>query len=261
MASEVSISQFAYEYYKQGFAIIPVARSKKPLVRWEELQHRKPTSEEITAWWRRWPKANIGLLTGEINQLIVLDADGREGLATLRGKPLPPTPCARTGGGGLHYYFRHPGYPVQNFVRKLPGLDFRGDGGYVLAPPSLHPSGKRYEWVTGLALFEIELAPLPAWLVAILKPERPQGLSRSVEDWRKLVSEGVTEGQRNNSIAALAGHLLRKYVDPWVVLELCLAWNQVKCRPPLDDDEIVTTVDSVARLEAKRRQREARQDA
>jgi hypothetical protein len=79
------------------------------------------------------------------------------------------------------------------------------------------------------------------------------GAARLVEDWRRLVTEGVAEGARNTSIASLAGHLLRRYVDPYVVLELLLAWNRVKCRPPLPDEEVAATVNSVARLEAKRR--------
>jgi hypothetical protein len=157
-------------------------------------------------------------------------------------------------GKGAHYYFQHPGFEARNFVKKLPGLDFRGDGGYVLAPPSIHPSGRRYRWADCLSLKDVPLAPCPDWLLELIGPEMTQdGAPRPVEDWRRLVTEGVTEGARNNTIAALAGHLLRRNVDPYVVLELLLVWNRQKCRPPLDDTEVSITVNSIARAEARRR--------
>jgi hypothetical protein len=74
-----------------------------------------------------------------------------------------------------------------------------------------------------------------------------------VEDWRRLVHNKVYKGERNNTIASLAGHLFRKYVDPYIVLDLLLAWNRCHCVPPLSDDEVAQTVDSVAGLELRRR--------
>lgn len=78
-------------------------------------------------------------------------------------------------------------------------------------------------------------------------------MSRTVDDWRRLVAEGVEEGVRNNTIAALAGHLLKRDIDPFMCLDLLLAWNRAKCCPPLPDEEVVATVNSIARLEARRR--------
>lgn len=107
---------------------------------------------EVRAWWGRWPQANIGIATGMISRFIVLDVDvkggGDEALADyLEGKPaLPDTQIAITGSGGKHILFKHPGVKVPNKVRIAPGLDIRGDGGYIAAPPSLHISGKRYRW-------------------------------------------------------------------------------------------------------------------
>lgn len=241
-------------YRKRGFSVIPIRpRDKRPLVAWEEYQRRIASQEEIRNWWSRWPRANVGIVTGEVSNVIVLDVDGAEGEQTIKKNnlALPPTPCARTGGGGWHYYFRHPGGAVSNFAKKLPGLDLRGDGGLVVAPPSLHPSGRRYEWRIGIE--EAELANPPSWLLELAQPVAGRGLSRTVGDWRKLVGQGVTRGERNNAVAALAGHLLRRYVDPYVVLELLLVWNRVKCRPPLPDEEVAATVNSVARIEARRR--------
>lgn len=243
----------ALAYRARGFSVIPVGKNKKPLVEWAEYQDRLPTGAEIREWWRRWPGANVAIVTGRVSGVVVLDVDGPEAREALQGRPLPPTPCVLTGKG-THYYFQHPGFQARNFVKKLPGLDFRGDGGYVLAPPSLHPSGRRYRWAEYLSLKDVALAPCPEWLLELIGPAAGQdGAARPVEDWRRLVSEGVAEGARNNSIAALAGHLLRRGVDPYVVLDLLLAWNKQKCRPPLPDEEVVTTVNSVARAEARRR--------
>lgn len=115
---------------------------------------------QITTWWQMWPQANIGIATGVSSGLVVLDIDPRNGgdasLALLESivGPLPGTPVATTGGGGAHlYYERHPGWPTPsrtNAFPALPGIDIKADGGYVVAPPSVHASGARYAWA-GLA--------------------------------------------------------------------------------------------------------------
>lgn len=183
---------------------------------------------------------------------MVLDVDGPEGEASLAGRQIPPTPTVLTGRG-CHLYFHWPGFEVRNFARRLPGLDFRGDGGYIVAPPSVHPSGRHYRWAELLGLTDLSPAPCPAWLLEMLQPAGRQGVSRNVADWRRLVADGVPQGQRNETIAAPAGHLFRRYIDPIVVLNLLLAWNQARCYPPLTDDEVAATVDSIARRELQRR--------
>jgi len=208
--------------------------------------------------WQRWPWANIGLATGEGSGVFALDVDGETGEESLSGLvasngALPNTVEQLTGGGGRHVLFKHPGYTVPNKVKLAPKLDTRGDGGYIVVAPSLHISGQCYTWEISSRPGEVAIAPAPAWLLDMLKPSSA-GLSRSIEDWRKLVNQGVPEGQRNASVASLAGMLFRKYVDPYVVLDLVLAWNRARCFPPLTDDEVANTVDSVANLEAKRRE-------
>jgi len=208
---------------------------------------RRP--ETIAAWWRRWPDAGVGVATG--GQLVVLDVDGDAGRASLRGRVLPPTPTVRTGNG-WHYYYRTP-WPVPCRVGLLEGVDVRGVGGYVVAPPSLHASGRRYSTAPGLGFNEVEFARLPAWLLAVLTaPAAP----RPPQHWQALVRDGVGEGSRNATVASLAGHLLRRDVDARVVLELLAAWNEGRCRPPLSAAEVERTVDSVARAEARRRGRQ-----
>lgn len=212
----------------------------------------------IAGWWQRWPWANVGIATGAGSGFFVLDVDGPSGEESLRdledqhGK-LPDTVEALTGGGGRHILFRYPGQEVGNRVALTPGLDGRGDGGYIVVAPSLHVSGRRYTWEVSSRPGEVELAEPPGWLLELLKPAGGQGLSRTTEQWRQLVSQGAAEGRRNASIAALAGHLLRKYVDPYMALSLLLAWNEARCSPPLSEDEVIQVVNSVALLEARRR--------
>src|SRR3990170_3558828 len=108
----------ALSYQKQGWAVIPLKRDKKPLLtEWRTYQSRLPTSQEITNWWQKRPDANVGVITGAISKIIVLDIDGPEGEKTLKDHKLniPPTATSRTGGGGLHFLFKRPGYECRNF--------------------------------------------------------------------------------------------------------------------------------------------------
>jgi hypothetical protein len=216
---------------------------------------KSATTEATTVkdWWTNWPAANIGIATGKV---VVVDVDPRHGgdasLAQLEQKhgKLPASWRVKTGGGGVHIYLDAPSsIVIKNSAGLLgPGLDVRGDGGYVVAPPSGHISGEQYAWSTGK-----NLAPMPAWLVTALQQPRQKAPLAS-QEWRQLVREGVTEGKRNDAAARLAGHLLRRYVDPHVALDLLMAWNVTRCTPPLAAVEITTIVNSIARCELKRRQ-------
>jgi hypothetical protein len=125
--------------------------------------------DQVRRWWRRWPNANVGVVTGTVSGLVVLDVDPRHGgdesLAALEGIHglLPHTVESLTGGGGRHLYFRHPGTVVPS--RSIaPGLDIKGDGGLIVSPPSQHVSGRVYRWEPGCAPGEVPLADLPRWL-------------------------------------------------------------------------------------------------
>lgn len=242
----------ALRYLARGWCVLPLrARDKRPLIAWESLQSEGPTSEQVADWFNRWPAANIGIVTGEISNLVVLDIDSKHGgdasLARLERRfgPLPETIEVTTGGGGRHLYFTHPGGLIRNRTGLAQGIDLRGDGGYIVAPPSIHPSGHPYAWAEGYSPEDVALAALPRWLLA---PTGGGRAKRSLADWRQLVREGVPEGQRNSTIASLAGHLLWHQVDPEVVLELLLAWNRMRCRPPLDDAEVAQVVANIVKL-------------
>jgi len=246
-------------YLARGWAVVPIEPGgKRPLVRWEEFQHRLPTKQEVDAWFERWPKANVGIVTGRVSGLVVLDIDprhdGDDSIIILERKhgPLPHSIEALTGGGGRHVYFDYPGEETHNKVGLAPGIDLRGDGGLVVAPPSVHPSGRLYAWEVSHDPEETPLAPLPLWLRSLVRGDEVHP-GHPMAHWRSLVRSSVPEGERNNTVASLTGHLLWHGVDPEVALELLLSWNRMRCRPPLPDDEVARTVESIRRTHFRER--------
>jgi putative DNA primase/helicase len=174
------------------------------------------TTDEATIqdWWTRWPDANIGIATGAKSGVVVLDVDPDEGgalaledLLAEHGS-LPETVESLTGGGGRHLLFQHPGVEMRNSASKLgAGLDIRGDGGYVIAPPSLHESGRRYEWEVSSHPTDVPLAPMPAWLLELVTAsQRAHAASNGHDD----VGGAIPEGRRNDTLASLAGSMRRR---------------------------------------------------
>ncbi len=252
-----NLLRVALAYLERGWAAIPIEpRGKRPAVRWEPFQHRLPTEEEMREWWRNRPGANLGIVSGAVSGLVVLDVDPRHGgaasLETLECEhgALPDTVEAQSGGGGRHVYFAHPGGVLRNRVALRPGIDVRGDGGLVVAPPSIHASGRRYAWRPGCGPSERPLAALPGWLEDLARGPAP-GRGRPPSHWRRIVHLGVEQGERNNTIASLTGHLLWHEVDAEVVLDLLLCWNRARCRPPLSDAEVAQTVENIRHTHAR----------
>jgi hypothetical protein len=165
----------ALAYAAAGWPVLPVAaHGKQPLAR-HGVHDATADAAQIRRWWRRWPDASVGIATGARSGLAIVDVDvkagGRASLLGLRTgrRGLPFTLLAYTGGGGFHLYYRQPPeLRVPNTVGRLPnvdgalpGIDLRGDGGYVVAPPSVHASGRPYRWASRQPE---EPAPLPRWL-------------------------------------------------------------------------------------------------
>jgi Bifunctional DNA primase/polymerase, N-terminal/Primase C terminal 1 (PriCT-1) len=211
---------------------------------------------KVKHWWFVWPSANVGIAT---HGLVVVDVDPRHhGDATMRELvdrygPLPATWRVNTGGCGLHIYFLPPdGIQISSGVNQLgEGIDIRARGGYVVAPPSSHVSGKLYRWRAGCGL-DIPLARFPAGLLDHLARQQQQ--TKPATDWHGLSASEVPEGQRNGNLTRLAGLLLRRSLDPQVVLELLLPWNAMRCKPPLAAAEVAQIVNSIARREQRRRE-------
>jgi hypothetical protein len=179
-----TIEQWAQAYRARGWSVIPLRpRDKRPLMSWAVFQKRLPDADEIRSWYAHHPDANVGIVTGRLSGIIVLDVDARHGgdgsLDKLerRQGPLSCSLMSITGGGGKHFYFAHPGgTEIRNRVGLYPGIDLRGDGGYIVAPPSLHPSGNRYAWASTAAAVHEPVEQPPAWLLERLHhPHAPAG--------------------------------------------------------------------------------------
>jgi hypothetical protein len=147
-----------------GFSVLVCReRSKHPLANWKQYQKRRAKPDEIKQWHRQHPKANWAVITGPISDLVVIDTDNPEAERYAQERGLPPTLTVKTGKG-RHYYYTCPnGTTIGNKagLHGIAGLDIRGEGGYVICPPSIHPNGKRYECERPL---ETPLAPLPVWV-------------------------------------------------------------------------------------------------
>jgi hypothetical protein len=213
--------------------------------------------DTICQWWRFEPSYNIGVATGQASGIFCIDIDSFEAEARLakleaeHGK-LPNTVEAITARG-RHLYFRYQqDRPVRNSTGKIaPGIDTRGEGGYILAPPSVHPSGRVYAWSVDSAN---AFAEAPTWVL-----DRANGhangkpIATPPSKWRELVSAGVNTGERNDACTRLCGYLLRRNVDAFVALGLLQSWNAACCRPPLPEAEVEQIINSVAGRELKRR--------
>jgi hypothetical protein len=139
-----------------------IQADKKARGTWLDYQRKRATPDEITAWAEQYPDANWAVVTGAVSGIVVIDTDTQEAEEYAQSLGLPATLTVHTGGGGHHRYYAHPGIRVGNkqAVHGVKGLDIRGDGGYVVAPPSIHPSGNAYVWAGQPGE---KLAALPSW--------------------------------------------------------------------------------------------------
>jgi hypothetical protein len=251
----------ALKLAERGLRVFPcVERGKEPLIH-DNLKRATTDPNVIKGWWSSRPY-NIGIATGDGSGIWVLDVDGDEGEETLRHLEselgiLPPGVEVVTGAG-RHLYFRWPtGIEIRNTQCRLdlPGLDVRGNGGYVLAPPSVHPSGRTYCWSVDSA---DAFNDAPDWLIErVIGKDDAVGVVQVTppEVWRTFVGETVEGSHRGAAIARLSGLLLRRYIDPLVALDLIRLFNAARCVPPLGDDEVVAVVTSICAREQQRRGR------
>lgn len=245
----------AHGYARQGWAVFPChfpsaggcsctapdcsSPAKHPLTS-HGLHDASTRHGVIDRWWTRWPHANVAIRTGKVSGLVVIDVDpahgGSDSITKLINDhgPFPHTTTVHTGGGGLHLYFRHPGNEIRNSSGTAvgAGIDVRGDGGYVLAPPSVHILGARYQWAR-----TARLAPLPDWLLTHLeRPNEPDAgrvaavirADSNPSSWARAALDGEVArvqaapvGRRNHTLNRSAfvlgqivggGHLDRDHV-------------------------------------------------
>lgn len=256
--SRAAMLEIAMALAARGLHVFPCRpRDKRPATP-NGLKDATTDRDTIARWWRREPDYNIAVATGPVSGVFVIDIDGLDAEGALRKLEaehgaLPPSVEVITARG-RHIYFQWPGQPMRNSASKIaPGVDVRGDGGYVLAPPSIHPSGRRYAWSVDSAR---AFARAPDWVLdKLVAPADGNASIRATPpgSWVELIRGGVDEGQRNDSVARLAGHLLHRHVDPLVTLEIVAAFNDARCRPPLAAVEVSSIVDSICAREMKRR--------
>jgi hypothetical protein len=255
------LRHFAHALAQRGFAVFPCTIGKKPYVD-HGLKEATTNPVQIDEWWQRWPTAGIAIATGAPRRFFALDVDDyHDGEASLRAllerehAELPSTIEVITGSGqGRHLYFWHPeGRDIRNSTDKLgKGLDVRGNGGYVIAPPSPHASGGRYRWSPNSAS---KMADAPEWLLKLItapKIRAPRS-GRAATDWRAVALGIVGEGARNDTAARIIGHLVRCNVDGELTHEFMQLWNSAHCTPPLAPGDITKILNSICAAEMRKR--------
>lgn len=244
------ILKAALDYGRLGWSVIPIEpRGEVALIPWEVHQYRLAEVPEIAEWLRRWPDANLAVVTGVASGLVVLGIDPRGGaeagirdLCRQRG-PLPETVESLTGGGGRHLFFAHPGSLVPGRIALAPGVELYGDGGYVVVPPSRHESGDTYRWTRAPDVFYP--VPLPDWLLDFASAGSSGQDRHPTPDWRRLLREGPAAGDCTDALRSLAVHLMGQGVDPDVARELLFTWSRVRCPAPLAEVDIKRLVESI----------------
>jgi hypothetical protein len=242
----------ALEYAGRGWAVFPVKRDKTPRTE-HGFKDATTDPQQIRVWWERWPDAGVGVRTGAGSGLLVLDVDGEAGADALRelerrhGEP-PVTAAATTGGGGRHVYFAHPGGDIRNTAKKLgPGLDTRGDGGYVVGPPSAHESGGAYAWESGRHPGDVGIAPPPGWMLGH-PGDRPgqegQGAAGERSKLAELLRDPPAAGERNEWLAKVAGHHAKaqEHRDAYDAL---VGQANHSLQEPLPEGEVAKLADSI----------------
>jgi putative DNA primase/helicase len=226
----------AADYRRSGWCPIPIQRGTKhpALDKLDPYLSRPATAEELRSW--SWP--GVGLVTGPVSGVLVLDVDGLEGESELKKYGHPATPTARTPSGGMHLYFKHPEHHVRTRIKVAPGLDVKASGGYVVAPPSAGPNGQPYEWI--LSPDETELADPPEWLMWLVERERAKGPAVPV-------GERIPPGKRNDILASLAGTMRRRGMGEGEIVAALQVTNDQRCQPPLEAEEVEKIAASVAR--------------
>jgi bifunctional DNA primase/polymerase-like protein/DnaB helicase-like protein len=196
-------------YLKLGWSMIPIKpNGKEPLIPWKEYQTRQSTEQELKKWIENWPDMNLGIVTGAISQLVVVDLDGVQGINYGKSRHITSSIVSQTGNGRQLFYkwTEH----VDNSVKKIaPGVDIRGDGGFVVVSPSVHPNGRIYRWEkfvpTILEPFPINIIPTG---VAVNVPIVKQ------EGWIAKALEEMKIGNIDDTLTSILGRLRRDgYTD------------------------------------------------
>ena len=164
-AEQITLAAWRY-LYELGFCLIPLEpMGKKPLVNWKAYQGAQPSWSQIELWHLQYPDANIGIVTGIVSGIFVVDFDSPEAFHAAQDRGLGGGIIAKSGRG-CHVYYRHPEWTVKTTTGILADVDIRSDGGYIVAPPSIHANGTAYEWIDDPS--GVTTAYMPEWLSKLL---------------------------------------------------------------------------------------------
>ena len=251
MSEYPSMYDAAIEYAKKGFAVFPLKyRDKVPLTR-NGCKDATTDAAQIKAWWQKYPNANIGLATGSVSQnVFVIDLDidedrGIDGYHSLEDwqrehGDFPETWTAITGRGGYHLYYRGNG-KIKNRAGIIDGVDIRGNGGYVIAPPSIHKNGRRYEWEYSPDEFELAKADNNV-MYFLNHDDHRQSASFTMPNI-------VAAGQRNQMLFRFACMMQAKGASDQSVFAATMAENESTCSPPLTEQEVRIIVSSATKYD------------
>lgn len=247
---------------RHALKVFPIKPNDKIPATSHGLKDASNNVKQIEKWWKAAENANIGIPTGEVNGIIVIDVDtdpdkgidGAEGLQDLEKRlgKLPDTWEAITGRGGRHLVFKYPtGHDIRNSVSKIAeGVDIRANGGYIVAPPSIHPNGNEYQWEASSYPHEVELATLPAEWVAILetsKTDQSKGFIVSSADTFNLPNK-IPNGQRNGTLFKYAASMRARAVPASDILKQLNQANAERCITPIEGTELGRIFDSVMKF-------------
>lgn len=232
----------ALAYTELGWAVFPlIPNSKRPLTQ-NGFKDASKDAEMVKRWWTQHPTANIGIATGEVSGLVIVDIDvkngakGKESLDSLSG--MTPTLTAQTPSGGWHFYYASPG-PTRCRTGLLPGIDIKADGGYVVAPGS-QIDGKPYEWVDA----EAHLVMLPETVETLLAKPNEHKSAVLPDD-----GAAIPEGLRNSALASIAGTMRKRNLQYEEIIAALKAVNAKRCQPPLPDSEVESIAKSICRYQ------------
>lgn len=251
MTSETLLKHALY-YGKMGLRVFPLRAGGKAPATPHGCKDATSEPGQIKAWWGGAQLYNVGIATG--GGLVVLDVDinhdagkyGDETLSELERQqgPLPDTWTCLTGGGGAHYYFCCDDPALTIGAGFAPGLDYRGAGGYVVVPPSVHESGQEYVWEVEHTPTSCALAPLPDWLHTLMLNG-----SKAAPAPRREAPKKITEGQRNQELFRLAASLRSKGLTVEEITAAVMEANKGRCNPPLPEREIKAICTSAGRYD------------
>lgn len=238
-----------YYAQKYGWAVFPVKAEEKRPHTPHGCKDAKKDPGAIKAWWKKWPTASVGVATGSISNLIVIDEDldddkGLDGIMAMaawekdNGVSLPETARAITGRGGAHLYYHYTGKDIQNRTGIIDGVDVRGEGGYVVAPPSVHPNGVEYAWEDDPD--DIGVADVNDVVLKFLATGKTTKESGEKFQLPSIIDSGV----RNSTLYHFACSLQAQGLSDTAIIAAVSAENDARCVPPIEHEELLQLVNS-----------------